>query len=1323
MLGFFCGMMRKASILIFLSVFLILTARAVLCREYDDVEILKSDAEGIIFRYRPVNLPEEEKVIEGELFHKVGVDKCPLIQTPGMPQLPTRIVVLGIPLGCQVKAAILESDYSDIFGFNIAPAPEMAEGEDPLENKALYGKQESVYGRDELFPEENITVEKPRYIRDQRIVRLKISPLQYNPVRKVVRKFDFITVQVDFVGGVKSSQRQTESQAFEKVFQNVLLNYDASKDWRKTSSIDARKTGQSKKVSQDWTDPFGFSEKWYKIVVKEDGIYKIGKKELERAGIRIGDLNPAEIRIFNGGGKELLLDPGAVQPELRELSIYIQGEEDGSFDSDDFILFFGQGVRGWEYDSSLNDYTYYLNHYASQNVYWLALSGSFREAAKRMGTKDGSLKDPEPLIPSRFRARVHLEEENTLYKSPSGHYADFFNWYWETTSSATRYVSLAGVIPGDSAEIKVRAIHSFPTITVNGQTTTVSETPDWIALAHTTALNSGVNQIRFDFPGDSYFDWYEVEFWKRYAAADNEFLFESPDTSGAIEYRISGTTTDVLLFDVSDGFEVKRIVGFFRAQDSLKFQDQLDLKEKLRYCLISEAKFKSPEDIFLDEKSYLRDITHSDNQADFLIITHPDFYDDLNDFKDFRRYLNKARVRIVKVEEIFDEFSWGLYDPVGIREFLKFAHQYWQRPAPSFCLLVGDGTYDFKNNLYPQAFNWIPPFAADRSASDENYVYFDRYGYLDSDTSEGSLNMIIGRWPVKTSQQLQAVLDKVMNYEKNPNFGTWRNLVTLVADDEYNGGNSESFHTKDTEALAISHVPSSFDLKKIYLMEYPFDQLGDKSQAEEDLIKAYNSGSLVINWMGHGNRHQWAHEKVFRRAEDIPRLENADRLPLVYTASCNIGLFFEPLGEAMSEDLLRAENGGAVAVISATYLVYPDPNAALNCKVFDLLLFDNSLTVGEALYIAKLLRQPNSNDRQYILIGDPLTRIGVPELATKITKISSDTLSALSLVTFDGEVLNRQGGLSNFDGVAEILAFDSEREKSHQMPNQQWVDYNLPGVTIFRGNAVVKDGKFSGGFVVPKDISYGGNTARITIYVHNQVTDGAGTLDSLVVYGSDTSVVDTTGPAIRASFLSGNDFQETDWVKPGATMRIEISDSSGINLTRAPGHGITMVVDEDFQRPVDLTDLFVYDQDRYQAGSVIHSLPPLSEGEHSLQVKAWDNFNNSTLEEFKINVVSLQDVQVSDVMNYPNPFFDSTYICYNVSGRVEKTWIRIFTLSGRLIKEIESGASPPGFNFCVWDGRDEEGDRVANGVYIYKILAEGEEKKQMQAYGKAVLMR
>jgi len=1284
--------------------------------EYDDIQILKSDETGVIFQYRPHNFLKQEKIIDNQLFHKVQVGNCPLGQTPGEPELPMRIVLLGIPLGCEVKGSILETDYSELSDFNIPPVPQLEKSEDPLENRILYRKSESVFQQNRFFPEENVILESPRFLRDQRIIRLRIFPLTFNPITKVLRRINSITIRIDFMGGTESHQEGIESQTFERILQNILLNYESSRNWRRISPGESRK--MEKEMPEDEIDPFRFSDQWYKIVVKEDGIFRIGERDLKDAGIDVGSVDPGEIRIFNGGGRELLLDPSAEQPQLRELSIYVQGEDDKSFDQEDFILFYGWGVNNWEHDTTQNQNSYYINHYTTKNIYWLTLSGDFPDSAKRMVIKDGGLKDPQPFVALKFKSRVHLEEDSTLYKTSSGHYGNFFDWYGQKTTSTTQHLSLWGVVPDDTAEIKVRGAYSYSAITVNDSLATTVQTSNWITRAYTTALESGLNKIKIDFTKDCYFDWYELEYWKTYSASGNQLLFESPDTSGVIEYQISGITEDVMLFDISDRFEVKRFLDFVKVQDSLKFQDQINPDEKLRYFLASDDRFRSPEDIFRDEKSHLREIAHPDNQADFLIITHSDFCDYLRGFEEFREEFNQLRVRIVNVEEIYDEFSWGLYDPLAIREFLKFAHRYWEPPSPSFCLLVGDGNYDFKNNLYPQAFNWIPPFAVDGSVSDENYVYFDRYGYLDSDTLEGNVNMIIGRWPVKTNQELEAIIDKVTDYEKNPNFGTWRNLVTLVADDEYNGGSNEAFHTRDTEILARYHTPSSFNLQKIYLMEYPFDQMKDKPEAEEDLIEAYNSGSLVINWMGHGNRHQWAHEKVFRRVEDIPRLNNKTKLPLVYTASCNIALFFEPLSEAMAEDLLRAGDKGEVAVISATYLVFPGPNAALNNKVFDLLLQSDSLSVGEALYIAKLLRQPNSNDRQYILMGDPLTRIGVPELVAQVTNISSDTLSALSLLSFEGEVLDREGNPRDFDGVAKILASDSEKEKSHQMPDGQLVNYNLPGGVIFRGNAQVKDGKFNSSFVVPKDISYGGKTARISVYLQGQLTDGAGVIDSLVVFGSDTTMVDTTGPLISANFPGQGNFQEGNVV-----MEIEISDSNGINLTRELGHGISLVIDEDYQHPFDLTDLFEYYQNDYQRGSILWPLPPLSKGEHSLWIKAWDNFNNSTLEEVKIGISPPEESEITDVMNYPNPFSDSTYICYNLVGGIKKIRIKILTLSGRLIKDIEPESGLSGFNSVVWNGRDQDGERVANGVYLYKIIAEGEGKNGTQAYGKAVVMR
>jgi len=275
--------MRKSFILISLLTVLLLGTGAGLSSEYDDIQVLRSDAEGIIFQYKPSSFFEEEKIIDNQIFHKVQIGQCPLTQSPGEPELPVRIVMLGVPLGCKVVATVLDSDYSDLSGFNITPVPAYQESKDPLDNEALYKKDEKIYFQDKFFPDENILVEPLRFIRDQRIVRLKIFPLGFNPLRKILRRFDSITIKVDFVGGIKSYQEGTESQAFEKIFQNMLLNYQFSKDWRRASSGE---TKVRKEKPEDSIDPFSFSDQWYKIVVKEDGIYRLSQKELaEAAGI------------------------------------------------------------------------------------------------------------------------------------------------------------------------------------------------------------------------------------------------------------------------------------------------------------------------------------------------------------------------------------------------------------------------------------------------------------------------------------------------------------------------------------------------------------------------------------------------------------------------------------------------------------------------------------------------------------------------------------------------------------------------------------------------------------------------------------------------------------------------------------------------------------------------------------------------------------------------------------------------------------------------------------------------------------------------------
>jgi hypothetical protein len=1319
-----------------LIAFIFLTSRPGItpASEYDDIEIIKSDREGVTLRYLVPEYVHRKVELLGKSYDLLNVDKCGLSNLPGKPQVPVRRVVIAIPLKAAVSMQILEQKQAEISGINLAYAHGVEPDEtDPVGFKPTLSAP--VFKSNSYLPKEVVSLGSPTFLRNQRIVELEIFPVQYNPVQRRVRYTEEITVSVSFSGGDPGRMR-SEKDLFERIYQNVLFNYEQSKGWRRV--------GEEQQLFESTIPyPFGYSENWYKLIIWETGIYRIDRTMLIEAGVPVSSLDPKTLRIFSGGGRALPLDNSNPFLELKEMAISVSGEEDGSFDSEDYILFFAWSTNDWEYDSVGKATGFHTNPFTNDNVFWLTFnpSSTFPQSPKRMEVKSGDLGEQDPFIPQKFRSRVHMEQDNTLREYSSGYLVNYSNWYWMETSSAQMLVSLPGALPLDTALIKVKYTDVNPNIFVNGEAAEVLDSLsfNYIRVARSLNLHGGlVDTIDFSFPGNAFLDWYEIEYPRRFECHDRKLFFEGPEYSGVVRFEISDLySSQAYLFDITDYYEVRTFDGVTIEGQVASFQDQIQTDIKNRYLLLDESRIKKPSEFFKDQNSDLRDI--SSHQADFLIITHSDFYDQLQDLKSFRESFNQISVRVVKVQDIYDEFSGGLLDPVAIRDFLKFAYQNWKRPAPAFALLVGDGNYDFKNNRGMGAVNYIPPFTptweGDRSVSDENYVYFGRYGYLDSDTAGTpqirALDMVIGRWPVRTEDEAAGVLDKVTGYEGDPEFGFWRSMITLVADDEFTRtSSSEAIHTQDTEDLANLHVPSRFNKSKIYLMEYPFDFKGEKPEAEEAIVDAFNSGTLIINYMGHGNPKVWSHEQVFKRSQDIPRLNNQRKLPLVYTASCSIGLFFDPFGwgEGMAEELLRKEGKGAIATISATWLVFPDPNADLNDLVYDLLLNQDSLSVGEALFIAKLFRQPNDNDRQFVLFGDPVLKLGIPRLEVELTEVSPDTLSALSIINIRGEVKNDEGEvMTSLNGVAKVSAFDSQRERLHTMPNGGNVRYHLPGLIMFRGDAEVKGGRFQTSFVVPKDISYGGSSARISAYVVSEDQDGLGVRDSLVIGGSDTTVIDTTGPEISLSFDDRLDFIDGETILPNATLRLAISDEHGINITGEVGHGITLVIDEDFTNQIDLTDYFEYAKGSYQQGSLSHQLPYLSEGQHNLSIKAWDNANNSSLIWAKVQVSAQRELEISQVMNYPNPFSQETNFYYHLSQDADRVEIKIFTLAGKMIRCISFSSSQAGVNFSTtWDGRDEEGDEVANGVYIYKIIAEctvNGDRKKKEAFGKAVVVR
>jgi hypothetical protein len=873
-------------------------------------------------------------------------------------------------------------------------------------------------------------------------------------------------------------------------------------------------------------------------------------------------------------------------------------------------------------------------------------------------------------------------------------------------------------IPSDTAEIRFSSNNISPlpnSMLINGVLHTSITRDGAAAVVKTLAQQNGVNQLQVFYPSQIYLDFYEVVYPRLLDASESQLWFDNPRFSGTVRYDINNfNLSSYYLLDITDHFDTRPIQNGSVAGNVLSFQDGSTDSTESNYLLVSGSLLKTPALIQPAMKPDLRDIASAANQADLTVIAPNMFVGSLTEISTFHQLENNLRVKVVSAEDIYNHFSWGLFDPVAIRDFLKYSFENWAAPAPAWCLLVGDASYDYKDIQNTGAVNYIPSFAQQVNACDDNYVFFGNIGYYDSDSSLGmdrGLDMVISRWPVKTTSDIQTISRKIIDYQTEPEPGSWKNLITLVADDEFNPDNNldnEDLHTVFTEEVANLFTPKIFNLAKIYAIEYPFDVSRRKPACAEAIVNRINQGTVLVNYMGHGNPDVWSHENLFIRTSDLPRLTNTRRLPLISTFSCSIGFFDSPHSEGMGEEFMRS-SGGAISVVAATRAVFALSNKILNDNFLDRLLNNDSLPIAEALYLTKLMRQPNSNDRHYEAFGDPLLALGIPQLQAEITATSSDTLKAGELFAFQGQINDRLGTFqSAYNGQLEVLVFDTERNKTYTMPSGGDINYKSPGAMLFRGKLPVQSGQFQGAFIVPKDVSYSSGNARISLYAFNSAfQDGRGIKDSIAIAGSPGGFSDFTGPEIEINFIGQPHPRENDLTDPQPTLSVNLSDSGGINLTGGLGHDITITLDQN--QIFVVTDSFQYNPGEYQSGSFAYQLPQLNAGQHQVSVKAWDSFNNSSLAELTFQVANLSQLAITDVMNYPNPFQDVTNFTYQLSQAADQVDIKIYTLSGRLIKHISNASAQPGYNYSTsWDGRDRNGDRVASGVYIYKISVKGE---------------
>ncbi len=1155
-----------------------------------------------------------------------------------------------------------------------------------------------------------VTLSQPIQVRGRQIVAINVYPVTPEG------QYESVEVGVTFSGGLTSGPISSRDGHFDRIFGRVLANYESFKHW----PVPARATAKMAGVA---SGPFSDASNWYKIGVNQTGLIKVTGAQLEGAGLVLSALDSDDIHLYNGGGKAIPADNAEARPEFREVAIIVNDGSDGQFDRGDHILFFGEHVNRW---SRQPVDTFMTSSYADHNVYWLTVENSLGGAGLRMTQVDVAPDGVYDTLVTEFSRKAYAEQDNLLRKYRDGKIFDYYKWYWANDSAITLYMNTPGVVQSDTALVVLRGRSFNPSdFTVNGVAGFSRGYDDMTCTYRTLNLNSGLNKIHSAFLGQTsvlpYFDNITIRYNSVIQPSGNKLDLPLGDFYG--EARIVAVdqfSATPYLFNINDPQRPVQLVGYERSGD-ITFETDLAATGGNRFFFGTESSASVPTYVTAATPTDLRTAL---TQTDLIIVTDRQFVEALNEYIAYRENSGYT-IHVVSVDDIMDNFSWGLYDPLAIRDFLKYAYETYPSPAPYAVLFVGDGNYDCLNHLGLDADNFVPPFInpidVPTSSSDDNYVYFGRYGIFDSDSSymspDRGFDMMTARWPVDDVADIATITDKIKRYESADNYGSWRLNLSLVADDENGDNTVEVEHVEDSEVLAKYHVPAFLNQHKIYLWDYPLVN-GERPDVNEAIINRVNNGVLVINYVGHGNPNVWAHEHVFRRMEDIPRLNNYDRLPLFYVASCAIGFFDDPGRDGMAEVLLTDPTGGAIATISATLLVYSSPNHDLNVAIFDELFYDDSLTICEAVFAAKLGRQyldpvtivPNRNDRAFQFFGDPLLQLGLPRHKIEFDQ-SPSSLTALKTARVSGQIVDAEGTPVIGDGTIYAEVYDSNREKLHRIINDfgsviDSVSYELTGPTIFRGKASVVGGHFDFEFIPPLDIGYGGSGARISVYASLAGVDGAGVVDSIEIADTIAVFADSVGPEITCAVGDKENFVSGDIIASGDALRLTFSDSSGLNLAAGIGHGIMLTIDGMTESRINLTPLFEYDQDDYTTGSLTYTPVDLSPGLHSFRVVAWDNANNPNMVEFSAEVVTSSSLAINDLLNYPNPMADSTRFSFVLTQSVESLRLEIFTLSGKKIKSFHQYSMTPAYyDDIVWYGRDDDGDRVATGVYLYRASA------------------
>ncbi|MCI0396968.1 MAG: C25 family cysteine peptidase [Chloroflexi bacterium] len=977
----------------------------------DGVTVIESTGEGLIFEVLPPAL-ERMAVTTGDgRFERIRLPGYGNLGQPGRPDLPHTSFLVALPPGAAPSVSLLEADSFQLEGVAVLPAAHQElvsyDWDNPNsvpEFATSYPVDEAAYSQDSLFPAGPVELSQPSRLRDQRVVQVWVRPVLANPAQQRLTVYTSLRIHVRFDypdGRPTPAGSRPEGPAFEKILGDHLLNYEQARAWREAPDM-----SQAPPQISPCMDANA-----YRITLDQSGIYALSHAQLAAQGFP-GSVPSSKIRMC-------YLD--------QEIRIRVEDGGDGTFGSSDTIAFYGQAIKTQE---------------TTTNVYWLTYSTGGPNGLRITAASDSA----PGTTPDYHSPLLHLETD-TSYLSPIPKSDLTDHWFWggplagnqppppppappyEDTLTVTFTVNnKAGGVYNVPVAVELwghllNDLHVFEvrlngTLLGTGQFTgagTADVSYLYQVNAPSSAVLDGPNIMHvkaLDNDGDPtnnahrmLVNWVEVTPRQQFVAVSNRLAFSQP-TAGTWTFATSGFTvgSNVQIYNVTDPLN-PTIQVVPAAGDVATFHRTTS--GPTAYQLTTAGARLSPLAIVKDTlpSPLLSSTSHT---ADYIIITDPSLDAALTPLRTLRAGQGLA-VKTVYVQDIFDEWSYGLYAPEAIKDFLEFAYNSWQGDR-EYVLLAGDASYDHRNVLGQNGTsNRVPVYLRSgvdsklgEAAADNQYVDFDGNDLAD---------MLLGRLPVQTPAELTVMVNKIITYETSPLSPGWHGRHFFVADNSIvPNGNPPPTCIPDlagdffavTNNFIANHFPAGQLLHRLYYAPaacfpnatYPVIEpyyatminTPPGNNMQERLVAHFNLGQNFVIYTGHSGTQVWGGETFFDTNLAL-NLNNGDRTPIMLPMTCLEGWYHTPgTSKGLSETLMKLNGAGAVASFAPTGFQVQTGHDYLLEGFYTTVFVNGDHVLGHATYGGKLNLFNNAppgiyDDLQdtFILLGDPAMKLHIPE--------------------------------------------------------------------------------------------------------------------------------------------------------------------------------------------------------------------------------------------------------------------------------------------------------------------------------------------------------